>query len=147
MLLDIFARRLSNRAVVNRRAQLTRGSDFKHWLRALRYTGGAIEDWERVPLRHVGNTNNFLLQLLEFEVQVTALCVVVRIVNRLNRELTHALHHVRDGVCRPFSGLNQRDCVACVPDRLIQTANLLRHASRNRQAGGIILCGVNALTR
>jgi len=89
--------------------------------------------------------DNLLFQLLEFQIQITAVRIGVGIVDSLNSELTHALHHVRDFVGRTFSRLNQVDGIARVAHRLIQASDLMCHTRCDRQARGVISRRVDAL--
>ena len=82
--------------------------------------------------------NDLLLQLLEFQVQVTALLVVIGVVGGLDGQLTHALQHVGDFVGRALSGLNQCDGVTRIAHGLVQAAYLLRHTGGNGHTGGIV---------
>ena len=106
----------------------------------------AIQHGETIPLGVVGDLNNLLLQLLELQVQVTALSIVIGVIDCLDGQLTHALHHVRDFVGRALGGLDQGDRVTCIANRLIQTANLVRHACGNGHASCIVPGGVDPLT-
>ena len=76
--------------------------------------------------------HDFLLQLLELEIEVATLRVFIGVVDCLDREFAHPLHHVRDLVGRPFGGLDQVDTVIRVSNCLIQATNLMGHARRNR---------------
>ena len=109
-------------------------------------TGRTIQDREAIPFSHVSNTDDFLLQLLELKVQIAALLVFIGVVNRLNREFAHPLHHVGDGVGRSLCRLNQRDGIPGIPHGLVKAADLLGHARRDGEASRIILGGIDALT-
>ena len=84
-----------------------------------------------------------MFELLEFQVKVTALFVGVGVVDCLNREFTHAHHHVGDFVGRALRRLNQGDSVTRIANRHIQTANLVGHARGNRHAGRIVSGGID----
>jgi hypothetical protein len=105
----------------------------------------SAQDREAVPFGGFGDMDDFSLQLLEFEVQVAALRIVVGVVDCLDREFAHPLHHVRDLVGRPFGGLDQVDGVACVPHGLVQAANLVGHPGRNGQARSVVGSGIDPL--
>ena len=89
--------------------------------------------------------NHFSFQLLELEVQVAALRIVVGVVDCLDREFAHPLHHVRDLVGRAFGGLDQVDGVARIPHGLVQAANLVGHPGRNGQTCRVVGSGINPL--
>src|SRR5690554_2238767 len=78
--------------------------------------------------------------------QRIAVSRVVDSVSRLNRKFAHTLQNVGDFLQRAFSGLYQRNAVVSVADGLVETTHLRGHAVRNREAGGIVFCRVNALT-
>ena len=103
------------------------------------------QEWKAVPFCVVSNLDNLLLELLKLQVQITALGVIVGIVDRLDRQLTHALQHIGDFVGRAFSGLDQANSIACISNRLVQTAYLMRHPCGNGHTGSIIPCGIDAL--
>ena len=76
-------------------AKLALGSGFIYGALANALPYLTIQDREPVPLGGVGDANDFLLQLLEFQVKVTTLLTGVGIVNRLDGQLAHSLEHVR----------------------------------------------------
>ena len=90
---------------------------------------------------------DFSLKLLEFEIEIATLRIIVGVVDCLNRQLTHALHHVRDFVGRTLGCLNQRDGIPRVADRLIQAANLVGHPRRDGQTSRIVGGGVDPFAR
>jgi hypothetical protein len=102
------------------------------------------EHGETVPFSLFGNVHDLLLELLEFQVKVRALSVVIGIVDCLDGQLTHALQHVSDFVGRTFSGLNKGDRVACITHRLVQAADLMRHACGDGHTCCVIASRVDA---
>ena len=87
--------------------------------------GRTVEDRKSVPLRGVGDLHDLLLQCLKFLIKIATLFVCVGIVNRLDRQLSHALEHAGNLVCCTFGRLNQRDGVTGITNRLAKCLNLL----------------------
>ena len=100
----------------------------------------AVHDGESIPFGVVGDLHNLLLELLELQVQVAALRVVIGVVDCLDGQFTHALHHVCDFVGRAFCRLDQVNGITRITHGLVQAANLLRHSGGNGHTGGVISC-------
>ena len=95
--------------------------------RANRLTSRSVQDREAVPLGVIGNLHDLLLQLLELKIQITALIIAIRIVDRFDRQFAHALQRVGHLLGRALGGLHQRNRVAGVTHRLPQRLDLLGH--------------------
>jgi phage gp45-like len=87
---------------------------------------------------------DFLLQLLEFGVQVGLVAGGVGAVGCLHGQFAHPLEVVGHGLHRAFSGLRHGDTVVGVADRHVEALGLGVHAVGNCQARRVVLCAIDA---
>ena len=97
-----------------------------------------------VPLRSIGDTGNFLAELLILAVKRGTVVIGVGIVRRLHCEFTHTLQHVSDFAGRTFNRLQHGDTVVGIAHGLVQAVDLRGHFLADGEAGGIVFGGINA---
>jgi len=100
-----------------------------------------------VPGCLVRDATNFLDELVELDAEEAAIFGGVGAVGRLHRKFAHAMQHVLNFVDRAFGGLRHRDSVTRVADGHVETLDLVTHALRDRDSGGIIDGAIDALAR
>ena len=87
------------------------------------------------------------MQRLELVVQVHALAGRVGGVRRLHSEFTHALQHIAGLDQGAVCGLQQVDAVVDVAHGLVQATDLGGHVLADGQACGVVLGGIDTVTR